>query len=54
LSDIVLVATILAFFLLAALLVRACAGITTGSLDDPELIEESETSEHSYGPGTSR
>jgi hypothetical protein len=34
-SDVILVATILVFFVLGALLVRACARITDGSLDDP-------------------
>jgi len=33
-TDVVLVATILVFFLLALLVVRACAQITAGALED--------------------
>jgi hypothetical protein len=42
--DVLLVAVIVAFFVLAALLVRACAGITAQSTDF-ELDEDAPTSE---------
>jgi hypothetical protein len=38
-SDVILLATIMAFFLLAALLVRACGRITSASLEDMEAQE---------------
>jgi hypothetical protein len=45
-ADVLLVAVILVFFLLAALLVRACAGVTAQSTDfELDADDERPTSE---------
>ena len=39
-SDLILVATIVAFFVIAAQLVRACGRITAAAVEDVEPTEE--------------
>jgi hypothetical protein len=41
-GDVALVGSVLVFFLAAALLVRACARITAGSLDELDLEDSEE------------
>jgi hypothetical protein len=49
-SDVILVATIVVFFLIAAQLVRACGRITAVAVEDIEPADEAATEPESRRP----